>query len=283
MYSQSITRKHRMAFVLLLDRSGSMAEPLPGEERRTKAEAVSEIANLLLFELVERARRSDGVHNYYDVAVVGYSGRGVESLLDEKEWFVPINRVAYLNHTMKSQWVKVPHPQGGELMQRVVRREWIAPGAEGATPLYEALCELHRELEVWCREPHHQASFPPLIFHITDGEASDADPESLREVCRRIRSLGTADGEVLLVNCHLSSRAVTSSVLFPESEEALGESRYGRLLYACSSPMPQIFEEGIRALKGADAEGPFRGMCFNSSPHEVMLLLNIGSVSSTIQ
>lgn len=28
----------------------------------------------MLFELIERARRSDGVCNYYDIAVLGYSG-----------------------------------------------------------------------------------------------------------------------------------------------------------------------------------------------------------------
>lgn len=283
MYQASITRQHRTAFVLLLDHSGSMAEPLPKEVGRTKAEAVSEIANTLLYELVERARRSEGVRNYYDVAVVGYSGRGVKSLLDPHEWFIPISRLAKLQPEMKSRWVKRPHPAGGEVMQQVTRPEWVKPCAEGTTPLYEALCEVRMELERWCREPQHRESFPPVVFHITDGEASDADPTSLREVCRHIRSLGTADGEVLLINCHLSSHPLTESVLFPSTEEALGESRYGRLLYDCSSSMPGCFDEEIRELKQGKERGPFRGMCFNSSPHEVMLLLNIGSISNPIQ
>ena len=74
MYTQSITRNHRTAFILAIDGSGSMAESILFRGRcMTKAEAVATITNDLLFELVERARRSDGVRDYYDIAVVGYS------------------------------------------------------------------------------------------------------------------------------------------------------------------------------------------------------------------
>ena len=83
MYTQSITRNHRTAFILAIDGSGSMAESILFRGRcMTKAEAVATITNDLLFELVERARRSDGVRDYYDIAVVGYSGDDeVRSLL----------------------------------------------------------------------------------------------------------------------------------------------------------------------------------------------------------
>jgi len=75
MYTQSITRNHRTAFILAIDGSGSMAESILFRGRcMTKAEAVATITNDLLFELVERARRSDGVRDYYDIAVIGYSG-----------------------------------------------------------------------------------------------------------------------------------------------------------------------------------------------------------------
>lgn len=75
MYTQSITRSHRTAFILAIDQSGSMAEKLLFRGRQTtKAEAVAEVTNRLLFELIERARRSDEVRDYYDIAVLGYSG-----------------------------------------------------------------------------------------------------------------------------------------------------------------------------------------------------------------
>lgn len=78
MYTQSITRSHRTAFILAIDQSGSMAEKLLFRGRQTtKAEAVAEVTNRLLFELIERARRSDEVRDYYDIAVLGYSGDGI--------------------------------------------------------------------------------------------------------------------------------------------------------------------------------------------------------------
>ena len=83
MYTQSITRTHRTAFILLIDGSGSMSEEILFRGRRTtKAEAVASITNALLFELIERARRNDGVRDYYDIAVLTYSGNDeVKSLL----------------------------------------------------------------------------------------------------------------------------------------------------------------------------------------------------------
>lgn len=55
MYTQSITRRHRTAFLLAIDGSGSMAEEIRFRGlTSTKAEAVAAIANELLFELIER-------------------------------------------------------------------------------------------------------------------------------------------------------------------------------------------------------------------------------------
>lgn len=74
MYIQSITRTHRTAFIFVIDGSGSMAEKIRFRGRlMTKADAVATITNGMLFELIERARRSDGVRDYYDIAVLGYS------------------------------------------------------------------------------------------------------------------------------------------------------------------------------------------------------------------
>ena len=86
MYSQEITRRHRTAFVIAIDQSGSMQEKVCfGRHEMSKAAAVARITNSLLTELVDRSRRTDGVRNYYDVAVVGYSGDEARMLLDELE------------------------------------------------------------------------------------------------------------------------------------------------------------------------------------------------------
>lgn len=92
-YTQSITRRHRTAFVLAIDQSGSMVEELKFRGQRiSKAAAVAEVANSLLSELLLRATREGEVRDYYDIAVIGYSGEGVRSLLSADEAFVPVPR-----------------------------------------------------------------------------------------------------------------------------------------------------------------------------------------------
>ena len=82
MYTQEITRRHRAAFVLVLDRSGSMQERIRlGRMNITRAEAVTLMANALITELIDRCRRTDSLRNYYDIAVVGYGNDEVEMLL----------------------------------------------------------------------------------------------------------------------------------------------------------------------------------------------------------
>ena len=72
MYSQEITRRHRSAMVIVLDRSGSMQEQMSyGHTQTTKAEILAHTASSLVTELIERCRRTDALRDYYDVEVIG--------------------------------------------------------------------------------------------------------------------------------------------------------------------------------------------------------------------
>lgn len=175
-YTQSITRRHRTAFVLAIDQSGSMVEELEFRGRRTsKAAAVAEVANSLLSELLLRATREGEVRDYYDIAVVGYSGEGVHSLLSADETFVPVSALRNAVRNTRRVSVERRLPDGQPAFNEVTVSEWIAPAASGQTPMYEALLYVHDLVEAWCRRPEHRESFPPLVFNITDGEASDSD------------------------------------------------------------------------------------------------------------
>ena len=95
MYTQEITRTHRTAFVIAIDQSSSMQESVVVNSRRmTKAEAVAAITNRLIDELVMRARRDDGIRNYYDIAVIGYGNEKVYPLLGETLGFLPVSIIA---------------------------------------------------------------------------------------------------------------------------------------------------------------------------------------------
>lgn len=239
-YTQSITRRHRTAFVLAIDQSGSMVEELEFRGRRTsKAAAVAEVANSLLSELLLRATREGEVRDYYDIAVVGYSGEGVHSLLSADETFVPVSALRNAVRNTRRVSVERRLPDGQPAFNEVTVSEWIAPAASGQTPMYEALLYVHDLVEAWCRRPEHRESFPPLVFNITDGEASDSDEEELAQIAGRIRSLGTDDGRALLVNIHLASGDAAKGRIFLTDGETAYNNRYARLLYDISSPMPR--------------------------------------------
>ena len=267
-YTQSITRRHRTAFVLAIDQSGSMVEELEFRGRRTsKAAAVAEVANSLLSELLLRATREGEVRDYYDIAVVGYSGEGVHSLLSADETFVPVSALRNAVRNTRRVSVERRLPDGQPAFNEVTVSEWIAPAASGQTPMYEALLYVHDLVEAWCRRPEHRESFPPLVFNITDGEASDSDEEALAQIAGRILAAGdAAKGRIFLTD-----------------GETAYNNRYARLLYDISSPMPPLFDDAIRSLRGDEARGPFRGMCYNASITELLSVLNVGSISVNLQ
>lgn len=281
MYTQSITRTHRTAFILLIDGSGSMNEEILFHGKRmTKAEAVASITNGMLFELVERARRSDGVRDYYDISVLTYSGDNeVYSLLPEGREMLSVAELAAGEIPMKRELVEYRMPDGSTSLRELPVPDWIAAEAAGQTPMYQALDHAYEIAEAWCRNPAHAESFPPTVFNITDGEATDCDEEELRTICERIRSLRTCDGNVLLINIHIAPDESQHAVFFPTEEEAAYPNRYAGVLYDCSSPMPEVFNEAIREAKGPGALPPFRGMSYNTSAEQLIAMLNIGSIS----
>ncbi|MDE6569505.1 MAG: VWA domain-containing protein [Alistipes sp.] len=281
MYTQSITRNHRTAFVLLIDASGSMSEETTyGGRRMTKAAAVTSITNSLLFELIERARRDDDVRNYYDIAVLGYSGDDeVRSLLPDERESLTISELAACKATMRTEVLPCRLPNGGISLRELPSPQWIATNAAGPTPMCEALRRARDFVAAWCAEPAHAESFPPVVFNITDGEATDCEDDELLAVSEQIKSLHTADGNVLLINIHISNCDDPRAVFFPSAAEADYPNRYASLLYECSSEMPRVFDEAIRESKGPEAMPPFRGMSFNASAAELLAMLNIGSIS----
>ena len=281
MYRQSITRRHRTAFILLIDGSGSMAEEvLFCGKLISKAEAVATITNELIFELTERARRAEGVRDYYDIAVMGYHGDDeVHSLLPSDEPLISIARLAALPVVWRQELIDMRQPDGSVAQRSFRTPQWIAPEASGQTPILEALREARDLLRNWTSREENAESFPPVVFNITDGEATDGTPEELHGVSEEIRSLATNDGNVLLINIHIAPALEGQACCFPTEEEQARLPRLARQLYDCSSTMPECFNEAIRSIKGLGAEPPYRGMSFNASVTDVMAMLDIGSIS----
>lgn len=284
MYTQSITRLHRTALVIAIDCSGSMVEELIFNSRKiSKADAVAEVTNRLLFELIERARRSDGVRNYYDIAVVGYSGEGVYHMLGNGDNFISIDKLADLEVETQTLTSEYKLPNGDITLRKSKIPCWVKPSAQGKTPMFEALLYIRKLLLGWVSKSCNVDSFPPIVFNITDGEASDGDDKELLSMCEQIKSLKTADGNVLLINIQIASSETNQSVVFPTFDEANYTNRYAELLYNCSSEMPEVMNSAIMEMKNCDSTPPFRGVSYNASIVELLTMLNIGSISVQIE
>lgn len=221
MYTQSITRSHRTAFFLAIDCSGSMAEPIHFRGgRKAKSEVVATIANELLFELIERARRSDGVRDYYDIAVLGYLGDDeVTPLLPDGAAMHTVCELAAMEPRIRTELLEYRLPDGSISLREIPTPRWLEPRAEGQTPMCEALRRIRDLASEWVLRSENAESFPPVVFNITDGEATDCDEEELRAAAGQIRSLATSDGNVLLVNIHIATAAERHPLLFPEPAE----------------------------------------------------------------
>ena len=203
----------------------------------------------------------------------------MRSLLPDGEELVPVSALAAREMPVRTEVIEHRLPDGSIALREIPAPSWIESQAAGQTPMCEALRRVRDIAAEWTARAANAESFPPVVFNITDGEATDCDDEELRAVCNQIKALETVDGNVLLINIHIAAGDAGRHVFFPEAHEANYTNRYAALLYDCSSEMPAVFNEAIREAKGPAAAPPFRGMSYNASAAQLVTMLNIGSIS----
>jgi hypothetical protein len=144
-YSAQITRANPTCIVLLLDQSGSMADPLGGDDVVRKADFVSDVVNHTLHDLVR---------NYYHVSVIGYGrkvGSALGGLLSDR-MLAPIAEVAEYPLRVETRLKRVPDGTGGMVEMPVRFPVWTQPVADGGTPMCRAFSEAKSIIEKWVGE-----------------------------------------------------------------------------------------------------------------------------------
>jgi hypothetical protein len=276
-YIAEISRINPSCFVFLIDQSGSMVEPIAGSDGKRKCDSVADAINRLLHNLIIKCARGEGVRNFYDVCVIGYGMQvapGFSGPLAGRD-LVPISEIANCPARIEEREKQVENGAGGTVVKKVKSPIWFEPVAKGSTPMGGALSMTHHLLYEWVAK--HPNSYPPIVINITDGEATDTGPVPQAEA---LCSLATNDGNVLLFNCHISSKP-SPAIVFPESEADLPDS-FAATLFQVSSPLP----EGIRNLaKGENIQlGPnTRGFAFNADLVELIRFLDIGTRASNLR
>jgi hypothetical protein len=248
-----------------------MADPFSGDSNIRKADYVANVVNHTLHDLVIRCTKTEEVRNYYYVSVIGYGrqvGPAFAGPLSNYK-IAPIAEVAEYPLRVESRFKRVPDGTGGWLEMPVRFPVWMNPVADGGTPMCQAFNVVKSITQTWIAE--HPQSFPPTILHLTDGESSDGDPTQLG---KEILSMATADGNVLLFNCHITSRRSTK-VEYPAAASMVSDG-LARTLFEISSLLPPGFLAAAEQL-GVKTETGSRGFVFNGDPSSVVQFYEIGT------
>ncbi len=271
-YRAEISRTNPSCFLFLIDQSGSMADPFGGDSRRKKADGVADAVNRLLQTLVLRCAKAEGVRDYYHVGVLGYGSNRIAPAFGgglAGKMLVPISEAA--NHPLRveTRTRKVEDGAGG-LVDQVSRFPvWFDPVADGATPMCTALALAVDVLKGFLAISPF--CYPPLVVNITDGDATDGDPEP---IAHDLRELESEDGNLLLFNLHLSSLSARA-IEFPDSEIGLPD-QFAQRLFRMSSVLPPPVR-GTAQREGFSVTETTRGFVFNADLVSVIRFLDIGT------
>ncbi len=268
-YSRRIDRHHPALIILLVDQSDSMGEQVAGGGT-SKAQAVAEHINTLLYELVLRCVKTphEPPRAYFYVSVLGYSTtESGESIIESALTVAGADGVASTTDLAAKPLRIRSHtePTGGTINAPV----WVEPVGRGGTPMCAALNQAGRLAAGWIAR--HPAAFPPVVVNVSDGEATDGDPAVWAS---RLRGLSTSDGSALLFNLSLSADATHAS-LFPSDAGGL-PNRYAAKLFHMSSVLPTSMIDIARA-QGIPVRSDARGFAFNADIKALALFLNVGT------
>ncbi len=271
-YEAEISRANPACLLFLIDQSNSMADPVGGanESKKTKAVAVADATNRLLHEIVLRCSKEEGIRDFFHVGVLGYGaqvGSAFSGALAERE-LVPVSEIG--NSAEITERTRVEEDDAGGIVRRKIRFPiWFKPVSNGGTPMCQALLRAQEIIERWLGQ--HPHCYPPIVVNITDGESTDGDASG---PARDLRQLESTDGNVLLLNVHISSTRATP-VEYPDSDAALPD-QFARLLYEMSSTLTPKMKAAAQE-EGISTSELTRGFVFNADMVSMIKFLDIGT------
>ncbi|MGB8508253.1 MAG: vWA domain-containing protein [Pyrinomonadaceae bacterium] len=228
-YERKVERAHPGLIVMILDDSGSMVGSLPGTSD-TRFQWVERYSGIILKELLARCMEVPGgtptVRARYYLDVIKY-GSSVET------WQAGAEGDEELDI--------------GEATKRFTDNGSLGLGGKlGGTDTAAAFQFALQRIEKAIQKERFKDSFPPIVFHLTDGEShTDAEP-----IARQVTSLSSSDGNVLLVNAYIG----TSTQLnykdpndFPGylDEQEVGPSEDNLRLFRMSSVIPETMRQNL--------------------------------------
>lgn len=263
-YAAPISRQNPACVLFLLDQSGSMEAPmmLPGHGSTPRKQAVADVVNRLLGELVLCCTKGVDVYDRFHVGVITY-GEGVASA-PSFNGLEPLSKVALRNCKVEQRAVKNPDGTTTEVAFPI----WFEPQSAGGTPMRKAMEMARSLMEPWLVD--HPESFPPIIFNITDGDATDGNPLPAMQA---LRGIGTQDGPCLLFNCLLGDG---SPVLWPSQASEVPSGNM-QVLFEGASELPEKMRRRAAEHHRMSLAPGTKGVVLNAALVDLVRLLDIGT------
>ncbi|MBX9691922.1 MAG: VWA domain-containing protein [Cyanobacteria bacterium] len=276
-YRAEISRTNPSCFIILVDQSASMREPIDNDGK-TKAQAVADAVNGMLQNIISKCTKSDGIRDYYHTGVIGYGGDGVgpvfSGILREKQ-LVPVSLVGNYPLRVEQREKMTTDRKGDPVIKKSNFPIWFEPRSAGNTPMCEAIGLATQYLKKWL--PPHANCFPPIVINISDGESSDGSPDS---AAHELMALSSNDGPVLLFNLFISG-VTKKQVEYPHSDTQLGDE-YARALFNISSPLTTYMRRVLND-EGFPVEEGARGFVYNAGFSALIRFLDIGTRPSLLR
>lgn len=275
-YSADISRTNPGCFLFLIDQSGSMTQALGGQPGMRKMDQAAETLNRALDAISQRCSQGMDIRDYFHIGAIGYKtdqqGRSiVQSLLSGTSVDQPFLLISQVVDVAEVEERQVKESDGAGGLVDVTRRMpvWLRPDAEYGTPMCEALDLASVALRDWVAD--HPTSYPPIVINISDGMATDGDPENF---AAEIMSLETSDGNALVFNAHLSDVAAMP-VQFPAADAGLPDEHAAKL-FRMSSVLPES-NRNLALTLDLHIPEDAHGFVFNANLESLVQFLDIGT------
>lgn len=247
---------------------------------KTKAQVVADTANLMLMDILARCRQGSHYKHYFDIAAIGYSGKGIYPLLPNGRWTVSPSLLATSVKETQRRVKKIKHSSGATIHHHSSLKVWIEPSADGDTPMGAAIHKACEILYSWRNSQPSNDSFPPTIINITDGEATDITMDEVENIKNNLAQLGTSDGEPTLFNLHITNSS-REKIYFPSSDTNIPNE--ARMLFELSSTLPEIYNEAVARESTSQSSIPiqsYRAFSYNLPITELIGALQIGTTTT---
>ncbi|WP_005031480.1 VWA domain-containing protein [Holophaga foetida] len=270
-YSRQLSSSNPGCILFLLDQSGSMSGGFAeqGGPSIPKAQGVADCVNRLIQELILRCQQGEAIRDRIHVGIITYGG---SAQMPQAFRSLSELNAQPLREESRTKIVQVYDGSGGTTPQTIEVKFpiWCDPVASGGTPMCGALDLAAERLKAWADA--HPSSFPPIVFNITDGEATDGDPSA---GLGKVKTLGTDDGSALVFNLLLSN-GHGASLHFPTDGNGVNAAPL-RTLIEGASPLPEAMRQRAAQLYETPLPEGSRGVVLNGSILDVVKLLDIGS------